>query len=181
MVYLEEATLVDLKAIEKLYKDAFPKLERKSFRLIRKKVREGFSKILAVKNDGAFCGLMMTAAFDDVMLLDYFAISEDMRGKSIGTQALNEFLKIFSKDFRIFLEIELPNDREDDIKLRRKRFYLENGLKQSNIEVTLCSVPMELLCYTEKVTFDEYQGLYRAVFGNRFAKKVRFIKQREDF
>ena len=181
MVYLEEATSVDLKAIKKLYKDAFPRLERKSFGLIKKKAAEGFSKILAVKDDGNFCGLMITAAFDGMMLLDYFAVSKDMRGKSIGTQALKEFLRIFSNDYRIFLEIELPNDREDDIKLKRKRFYLKNDLKQSGIEVTLFSVPMELLYYTEKVTFQEYHDLYRAVFGNIFAKKVRFIKQREDF
>ena len=181
MVYLEQATSVDLKAIKKLYKDAFPRLERKSFRLIKKKTAEGYSKIFAVKDDGAFCGLMITVAFDGVMLLDYFAVSKDMRGKSIGTQAIREFLRTFSNDYRIFLEIELQNGREDDIKVKRKHFYLKNDLKQSGIEVTLFSVPMELLYYTEKVTFKEYQELYRAVFGNKFAKKIRFIKQREDF
>ena len=178
MVYLEQATSVDLKAIKKLYKDAFPRLERKSFRLIKKKTAEGYSKIFAVKDDGIFCGLMITVG---VMLLDYFAVSKDMGGKSIGTQAIKEFLRMFSNDYRIFLEIELQNGREDDIKLKRKHFYLKNDLKQSGIEVTLFSVPMELLYYTEKVTFKEYQELYRAVFGNRFAKKIRFIKQREDF
>ena len=181
MVYLKEASSADLKAIKRLYKDAFPRLERKSFRLIRKKVKQGYSKILSVKNDGVFCGLIITAYYDSIMLVDYFAISKDMRGNSIGTMALQELLKTFSKDYRIFLEIELPNGGEDDLKVRRKSFYLKNGLKQSGIEITLCSVPMELLYYTEKVSFQEYQGLYRAVFGNRLAKKVRFAKQREDF
>lgn len=177
MIYLQDATKTDLKEIKRLYKRAFPKLERKKFSLIKRKVREGLSKILAVKDDNKnFCGLMITVSFDDIMLLDYFAVSEDVRGKSIGTKALEEFLKRFGNEYRIFLEIELA-DGKDELKERRKNFYLRNGLKQSGTEVTLCSVPMELLYHTKAVSFDEYLHLYQAVFGDKMAQKVKFVKQ----
>ena len=181
MIYLQDATKADLKEIKRLYKRAFPRLERKRFALIERKAREGLSKILAVKDENEeFCGLMITAAYDGVMLLDYFAISEDVREKGIGTKALREFLKRFENEYRIFLEIELPSG-EDDLKNRRKNFYMRNGLKQSGTEVTLCSVPMELLYYTEKVSFEEYQRLYQVVFGDKLAQKVKFVKKRKNF
>lgn len=176
MVYLQDATKTDLTAIKSLYKRAFPRLERKSFALIERKVREGAARILAVKDNEEFCGLMITAINNDVMLLDYFAIVEEARERSIGSQALTEFLERFSGDYKVFLEIELPNG-EDDLKRRRKNFYLRNGLKESGIEVTLCSVPMELLYYTKVVSFNEYQGLYQAVFGDKLAEKVKFVRQ----
>lgn len=181
MIYLQDAQKADLKNIKRLYKKAFPRLERKRFSLLKRKVREGSSRILVVKDSNMnFCGLMITAEYADVMLLDYFAIAKDARGKSIGSQALSKFLKRFGSDYRIFLEIELP-DGEDDLKKRRKNFYLRNSFKQSGIEVTLCSVPMELLYHSAKVDFEEYHRLYQGVFGNGLAKKVKFTGQRENF
>ena len=177
MIYLQDATKADLKELKCLYKRAFPKLERKSFALIERKAREGLSKVLAIKDEKEnFCGLMITATSGDVMLLDYFAVLEEQRNKNIGSQALVEFFNKFADEYRIFLEIELP-DGEDQLKERRKNFYLRNGLKQSGTEVTLCSVPMELLYYTEKVSFDEYHRLYQVVFGDKMAQKVKFVKQ----
>lgn len=181
MIYLQQATKKDLKAVKCLYKSAFPRLERKSLMLIKRKVREGLSQILAVKDEADnFCGLMITAVLEDIMLLDYFAVVEEVRGKSIGSQALNALLKSFGERYRIFLEIELP-DGEDDLKNRRKNFYLRNGFKPSGIEVILCSVPMELLYHTKKVSFEEYHRLYREVFGDKLAQKVTFVKQSDNF
>ena len=180
MIFLQDATKNEIKAVKSLYKKAFPRLERKSFMLIQKKVREGRSRILTVKDENNnFCGLMITATCSDVMLLDYFAIVEEFRGKGIGSQAISEFCKRFGNEYRIFLEIEFPDG--DDAKSRRKNFYLKNCLKESGIEVTLCSVPMELLYFSEIVSFEEYHSLYQEVFGERLARKVEFVKQRKIF
>lgn len=165
----------DFKKIKELYNKAFPRIERKSLLLIKKKERQGLAKILEIRHDGVFCGLLITAEHNGVMLIDYFAISEEMRNKNIGTKALNEFLTLHKEQYKIFLEIELANDG-DVRKQDRKRFYLRNGLKESGVEVSLFGVPMELLHCTDIVTFDEYQALYESVFGIGFAKRVKFVR-----
>lgn len=169
---------VNFRAIKKLYNKAFPRVERKSLWLIKKKEKQGLAKIIEIQRDGVFCGLIITAINDDVMLIDYFAISEEMRNKQIGTNSLSKFLEANKDNYRIFLEIELAND--GDIKKQaRKRFYLRNGLKESGVEITLFGVPMELLYCTEPVTFDEYHTLYSGVFGDKYAKKVKLVRERK--
>ena len=166
---------VNFKAVKRLYKKAFPRVERKSLLLIKKKEKQGSAKIFEIQCDGAFCGLLITAVNNDVMLIDYFAVSEEMRNKGIGTAALSEFLTLYKNQYRIFLEIELATDG-DAKKQARKRFYLRNGLKESGVEVTLFGVPMELLHCTDLVAFDEYHTLYENVFGAKFAKNVKFVR-----
>ncbi len=176
MISFVSGDKANLNAIKKLYNKAFPRVERKSLRLIKKKEKQGTAKIIEIQCDGVFCGLIITAINKDVMLIDYFAISEEMRNKQIGTNSLNKFLDSNKNRYRIFLEIELAND-SDIQKQARKRFYLRNGLKESGVEITLFGVPMELLYYTDFVTFDEYRTLYTSVFGSKFAKKVKLTGQ----
>ncbi len=167
---------VDFIAIKRLYTKAFPRIERKSLYLIKKKEKQGLSKIIEIQQDGVFCGLIITATHNDVMLIDYFAISEEMRNNKVGTKALNTFFEIYKDKYRIFLEIEMANDG-DAQKQARKRFYIRNGLKESGVEVTLFGVPMELLYCSDLVTFDEYHALYENVFGSKFAEKVKLVRE----
>ena len=178
MISFVSGDKANFSAIKKLYNEAFPRIERKSLRLIKKKEKEGLAKIIEIRYDGVFCGLLMTAINDDVMLIDYFAISEQMRNKQIGTNAQSKFLEIYKYKYRIFLEIELANDG-DYKKQARKRFYLRNGLKESGIEITLFGMPMELLYCTDPVTFDQYHALYDNVFGSKFAQKVKLTRKPE--
>ena len=175
MISFVSGNEINSNAIKKLYNKAFPQAERKSLWLIKKKEKQGLAKILEIRYDDIFCGLLITAIHNDVMLIDYFAISEEMRNKQLGTKALNKFLEANKDKYRIFLDIELANDG-DIQKQARKRFYLRNGLKESGVVVTLFGVPMELLHCTELVTFDEYHSLYENVYGGRLAKKVKLVK-----
>lgn len=178
MISFVSGNEIDFKAIKSLYNKSFPRVERKSLSLIKKKEKQGLAKIIEVQCDGAFCGLIITATHNDVMLIDYFAISEEMRNKQIGSNSLNKFLETYKNKYRIFLEIELANDG-DIQKKARKRFYLRNGLKESGVEVTLFGVPMELLYCTDPVTFDQYHALYENVFGSKFAQKVKLTRKPE--
>ena len=79
--------------IRKLYKEAFPKEERKPFVLIQKIRSEGKGEILALEDDGVFCGLAITFFNKDVVLIDYFAISAENRGQGLGSKAFNMLKK----------------------------------------------------------------------------------------
>ncbi len=157
--------------IKKLYKKAFPIRERKPFFLITKKQNQGSMEILSL-NDEGFVGLGITMMNKDLVLLDYFAIDVDIRGKGYGKDALR-LLKNRYEGKRLFLEIEEldKSASNNEERVRRKNFYLRNGLSETGIKVDLFGVNMELLSYDCELTFDEYYDLYKNNMGNFLIRK----------
>ncbi len=154
-----------LKFIRKLYKTAFPKVERKPFSLILRQRAKGMLEIW-VATDGEFpVGFAITAVSETLILLDYLAVSETVRSKGYGS----EILKALSERYRapIFLEIEKPdaNAKNQSERLARKSFYLRNGYHESGILVLLWGVKMEILTTAEHLTYQECDNIYRQIYG----------------
>lgn len=165
-------------AIEALYVEAFPKDERKPFQLILEKCREGAAELLAIEDEmGSFMGMAVTVLYQDLVLLDYFAIAAGQRGNGIGT----EIFKLLRKKYegkRFFLEIERTDVEAENIVQRKKRkeFYLRNGMKETGLLVWLFGVEMEVLTDSCRISYEEYYGLYKGVFGTeRMGKNIRLI------
>lgn len=175
----EEPSL--LRPLKRLYKSAFPRYERKPFGLVLKNRREGKAEILAALDEnGEFCGLAILHFIDDLMLLAYFAVSPSARGQGIGTELLRLLHERFS-DRRFFLEIELPDPKNDPsgIKSRRKDFYLRNGMNETGLFVRLFGVEMEILSFQCAVSFEEYFKLYRSVTGKIVEKNIVPLERKE--
>lgn len=168
---LEIAGKQQMPQIKRLYKRAFPRNERKPFFIILRNQKQGNMEILSL-NDGNFAGLCITMFYQDLVLLDYFAIDENIRGKGYGREALVHLRRRYQGK-RFFLEIEQPEDGADnnEERIRRKRFYLENGFSETGIVVNLFGVTMELLCYDCKLTFEEYYELYEYNLGDFIVKR----------
>lgn len=167
-----------MKAIVTLYEKAFPEAEKKSFGLILEKSREGNVDLLYIEEDEAFLGLAIVAIYKDLALLDYFAIDADLRGKQNGTRALKLLMQRY-KNKRFFLEIETPdapceNKRQ---RLRRKDFYVRNGMKETSMLVVLSGVEMNVLTDGSDLNFEEYHELYAQAYGQKTADEVRLIHE----
>lgn len=163
----------ELRRMKRIYLEAFPKVERKPFRMMKKKARQGSMEMLAIVEDGQMTGLAITVLYKDLVLLDYFAISRDSRGCGYGSCAL-ALLKERYKDRRLVLEIELPDGNSGRLeeRIRRKRFYLKNGMQETGIHALVFRVPMEVLTAGKPLTYDEYHEIYEKTIGIFFAKKV---------
>ena len=153
---------VDVWRIWRLYRSAFPKSERKPFSMIRKMTRLGKTDMWCVTVDGGFVGLAITINGPEQVLLDYFAITPQHRGRGIGSKAL-ALVRQKYEGRSLFLEIESTKistpDRE--ARLRRKEFYLAAGLKEYHVDVLLFGVEMELLGFGMAMTFQQYRDFYR--------------------
>lgn len=173
---LKTADEEQIPLIKKLYKKAFPRQERKPFFIITKGQKQGNMEILALTDDH-FVGLGITMFYKDMVMLDYFAIDENIRSKGYGSKAL-ELLNQRYEGKRFFLEIEQPNENVSNNaeRNRRKKFYLNHGFTEAEIYVKLFGVNMEVLCYGCEVTFAEYYSLYRHNLGDFIAQKN--IRQR---
>ena len=106
--------------------------------------KKGKSDIWYFEKDGKFAGLVFTINSDDIILIDYLAI-------------------------------ESVFDKCDNLKerLRRKEFYLKNGMTPMKVMVVLFGVEMELLGINCCLTYDEYYSFYIENYGDFAAKNIQ--------
>lgn len=169
-------TDAQLQQIEALYMRAFPAAERKPFSMILRTRRRGNAEILTIEAaDGTFSGEAITVQCGPLVLVDYFAVSEEKRGCGVGSAAL-QLLRERYADKTVFLEIEstkaenAPNRAQRE---KRKAFYLRNGLSCMPFRAVEFGVEMEILTFSGEVTFDDLHGLYQSVFGRAVAANIR--------
>ncbi len=170
-------TLSDWVRVYRLYRRAFPKYERKPFFMILRTRARGNADVWVIGKGGSFAGLAITMGRGELILLDYFAVSEAQRGAGIGGAALR-LLRQAYRGKRLFLEIESTQTDAENLpeRLRRKQFYLRNGLTEMHTLVELFGVEMELLGFDCVVDFAEYQELYIHQLGAWAEDKVKMGK-----
>ena len=148
----------------KLYRQAFPAYERKPFSLIRSMHKKGKSDVWYFEKNKEFAGLVFTINSDDAILIDYLAIAPTKRGRGIGSEIIAK-LREYYVEKGIFVEIESVFDECDNLdeRLRRKQFYLNNGMVPMKVMSILFGVEMELQGIDCHLTYDEYYRFYQDI------------------
>ena len=170
-------TAWDWLQIRILYLRAFPAEERKSFRLIRELNRKGKMDVWRVCRDNRFAGLAITINSEDLILLDYLAVTKHFRGRGVGTGAMG-LLNESYRDRGFFVEIEstfedAPNARERE---RRKKFYVNCGMEPMGTEADVFGVRMELLGVRCFLDFEDYRRFYRDNYSPWVADHIREVQ-----
>lgn len=163
-------------SIKRLYKDAFPREERIPFFIMRLMAKKGEARFLAVEsNGGRFVGFAVAMRRGDIVMLSYFAIHPKLRNRGIGSKALKALMKHYS-DCRFILEIEDAEEpcADRETRLRRRAFYLANGMKSAGFTAHVFETDLEVLTAGKPVTFEEYKDLYRVRRGSRVAINITF-------
>ena len=161
MRFFKPTGLIQILKIRLLYREAFPRCERKPFSIIRTMAKRGKTDLWYFEDDGGFAGLAATINGEDKILIDYLAVSKHRRGTGVGTKMLSALIEHY-RDFGVFLEIEEldPSAENNNERIRRKNFYLRAGLTPMDTHVKLFGVDMELLGKNCHLTFDEYREFY---------------------
>ena len=152
--------------LRRLYKEAFPRCERKPFSIIKSMAKRGKTDLWYFEDDGGFAGLAATINGKDAILIDYLAVKKSRRGGGVGTEMLSALLERYH-DYGVFLEIEEldPTAENNTERVRRKAFYLRCGLIPMDTHVKLFGVDMELLGVRCHLDFDEYRDFYLTNYG----------------
>ena len=153
--------LCDWIRIRRLYAHAFPPSERKPFSMILSMRRKGKTDVWCFYQDGRFAGFASTINGDGLILIDYLAVEEKLRGQGVGAGALKALCDAYP-DAGLFVEIESPFEPGEDQadRIRRKVFYERCGFVPSHTMADVFGVRMELLCRRCSIGYDEYHTFY---------------------
>ena len=168
----------DRSAYEALYESSFPPSERKTLDYMLTGEHASAYEVLVISTpDSPVAGMVVTVTHGSLTMLDYLAISPDLRGQGIG-HAVLPLIRDHVKSRgggHFFLEIETPAplcDPRDSClnpeqRRRRKAFYLSSGLVETGVRAFIYGNDMELLAYpedAEAITFEGYESLLQATF-----------------
>lgn len=162
IILTKPQTALNWLRIRLLYLSAFPPRERKPFSRIRGMYNQGRVDVWCVTENGRFLGFASTVNSHDLILLDYFAVRKNCRGRGIGTRAMALLLEKY-RDCGFLVEIESTKEDCPDKAMREKRrqFYLSAGLQMLGVEALVFGVRMELLGIRCSMDFDDYRNFYR--------------------
>ena len=165
-------------AYEALYESSFPASERKPLDYMLTGDRSAAFDVLTVSTpDHPVAGMVITVTHGALTMLDYLAVSPELRGQGLG----HALLPLISKRIKethgghLFLEIEtppplcIPRDpcENAEQRVRRKAFYLSAGMMETGIRAFIYGNDMELLAFPEDarfITFQGYDALLKATF-----------------
>ena len=175
--YRAVTTCADWRNIAKLYKKAFPLSERKPLFMMRSKCKQDKADAWIIEEEGQFVGFAITMNAKDLVMLDYFAVTEKARGNGYGSACLRWLQKQY-KDSRFFLEIESIHVKAKNMEQRlgRKAFYERNGMSGAGVNAKVFGVEFECLGYGCKLEFEEYKALYRSCYGRFIGWNVKSVK-----
>lgn len=110
----------------RLYEASFPAYERRTQAQRRRAISDPRFHLEAVLDAGAFAAFNAYWDFGDCTFIEHVAVDPKMRGGGVGSWILEDFFARNPKT--CVLEIDPP---EDDISVRRLRFYERHGFSQT--------------------------------------------------
>ena len=177
MIEITKTKTRELPAIFALYRSAFPASERKPFSVIVKMARRGRVDLWTFRWSGRFAGFAATVNGQELVMLDYFAVKEDLRGRGLGSAALKKLMEHYeSRGF--FLEIESTFEASENIpqRIKRKEFYVNCGMMPMGTEADVFGVRMELLGIRCHLDFEGYRNFYRESLSPWAAEHIKEVR-----
>lgn len=155
----------DYGRISRLYRTAFPADERAPMWLLALKSEKENVDFWGLYSDGNWVGLAYVISGGSASYLFYLALSEDMRGKGLGSKSLQSLIRHYSGQ-RLFLALEQLDKSADNYeeRLRRRKFYLKNGLKPLPLTIREATVVYDVMG-TGDVKPEEYESMMKKYLG----------------
>ena len=171
----------NLQKAKKLYESAFPSDERMPFSMLEKGYLKGIAEFLAVYEGSLFVGIIYVVLIKKYASVFYFAVGENLRGKGFGSRILSAIKERYPNR-TIFLDIEKIDEHAEnnELRLRRKNFYLRNGFSPCGLTITEFGVTYEILAFGGSLDFDEYKRFMKKFTGKLFYYLVYRRKLREE-
>jgi GNAT superfamily N-acetyltransferase len=123
-----------------------------------------------------------------VVLISYFAVFDEMRGRGMGTAFLEDIKKAYTDARGIVAEVEKPENAktagEKALRERRMAFYRRAGFEPLfGIDYSIWNVPMHLMVFPPGADPEEIgravHAVYLSLMGRRFIHMLKIACGRE--
>lgn len=171
--------------------NTFPENELKPLRMIERALERDEYVCYGAMDGGKALGVAFFVKIGTLMLLDYLAVSREIRNQGIGGRFLQALMDgPLNGAGAVLLETDEPSRADDEqervIREHRLSFYLRNGLRDSGVLATVYSVTYRLLTLPVGAALspDEvraaYARLYHAILPPEIYRERVFIEGYDD-
>lgn len=143
--------------VKEIYTYSFTKEDRMPFWLMLIMAKTKSTDFLSFYDNDTLCGFVYMATVENLTFVMFFAVDENSRSKGYGSGVLEEIQSIYP-DNKIIVSIERCDVDEADIeqRLRRKKFYTNNGFTDTRYLVELANKTQEVLIKNGEFDKDEF-------------------------
>ena len=158
--------------INSLAKEAFPPEEYLApDKLVEMSEAENFD-FLALTDGGDFVGFMVVQTYKNLAYLFFLAIDSACRTKGYGSRAIKTLRTLYPDkkqvvDFEM-LEEAAPNNIQ---RIKRRKFYLKNGYKETGLFLSYLGVDYEVFCMSEDFNPKEFKEMMKEIRVEGFEPK----------
>lgn len=148
----------DKSVLDRINEESFPECERNSLDDLYETGTDGNLHIIGIYAEDEPVGFFAVRKYGSICYLAYFAVSPSRRSEGTGTKALKQLMNYYS-DCQVVVEFESVNENGDDIRRRRRDFYLRNGFHETGWFSFYDDTEFEIACSQEvfdKAGFDRF-------------------------
>lgn len=164
------SSLPEYKQIKALYLNAFPPEERPPFFLLMSKTGRDDVDFWGIYADGKWVGLAYVISKGRLSYLFYLAVSETERGKGFGSAIIRTLRRMYDGQ-QLFLALETLDEAAPnyDERVKRRSFYMHNGLKPVDCQITEGGVTYDVMGTSEHLEPNAYIEMMNEYAGRLFS------------
>lgn len=181
-------TLLQLREIyEQRMVEDFPPDELKPLWMIERALDEGRYSCFGWFEGREILAYALFVRLGRTALFDYYAVRRDLRDSGVGSRFIRALIEgpLAGMDC-VLLEVddpdEAPDERELDVRERRLRFYMRNGLRDTGARATVFGVAFRILALPvgpmpgPEAARRVYSELYRAMLPEKLYREQVHIR-----
>lgn len=131
-----------------------------------------------VYRDGdAYCGMDYVASLDGTTFVMFLAVDGRTRSRGYGGMILDR-IKSDHPDDLIIVSFEPPVEGEDgyEVRLRRKRFYLRNGFRETDYVGVLGGKSQEIMVFNGEFDLHSFLEFFRKYSNGTMRPEIRRLR-----
>ncbi len=173
------ADFKDIKLLKQINDEAFPEEEHIPVEELLQMVHDKKLEIHAVYDLDCLVGFFVIVLYRPVAYVFFLAMDPNQRSKGYGSRTL-ALMKEKFPEYQIVLDIENIDETADNIEQRRsrKQFYLRNGFNETDYNLDLNGMEMEVLCNSKQLDAAAFSTLLDRIECKRAVMSIFPKKQK---
>mgnify|MGYP000928895881 CR=1 FL=1 len=159
--------------IKEIYKSSFPKGDRMSFIMMLIMAKMSSTEFISFHDKDTLCGFVYMSTIENLTFVMFLAVDENIRGKGYGSFILEKIQSMHTNS-KIIVSIERCDQEAKDIKqrLKRKKFYINNGYKETGYLVELGNKKQEILIKNGEFNKEEFFLIFMKYSNGTMKPKI---------